>query len=250
MRHPVSRQTNTIFDETFVKNRKAFEVKIAAKAAFGGVELGPSYGYTDEDVKTATENSKATKQFQEGGDATTFFTDGWEKWVSTIDEKPAIIDFKVKPLWNLVQDPTRQNLVRAATEEYLDYVGNAQNPGDSCTAIASAMRQKYDIPLNNGIHYVRDLAGKQSMVFCDFSQSVAGGGWTLAVNKLGGFTGNFQPALAWLAATSINKQRPGLSSDYKLDFETFFDEQKGVEVMLQFNADADKGARAVSLSQA
>ena len=113
-------------------------------------QLGPSYGYTDEDVKTATENSKATKQFQSGGDAETFFKDGWEKWVSTIDQKPAIIDYKVKPLWNLIRDPNRQNLVRAATEEYLDYVGNAQNPGSSCTAIASAMREKYDIPLNNG----------------------------------------------------------------------------------------------------
>ena len=88
------------------------------------------------------------------------------------------------------------------------------------------------------------------MVFCDFSQNMAGGGWTLAVNKRGGFTGNFQPALAWLAATSINKQKPSLASDYKLDFETFFDEQTGVEVMLQFNADAEKGARAVSLSRA
>ena len=73
---------------------------------------------------------------------------------------------------------------------------------------------------------------------------MAGGGWTLAANKLGGWTGSFQSSLSWLESTSINKQRPSLSADYKLDFETFFDEKKGVEVMLQFNADADKGARA------
>lgn len=98
-------QTNTIFSEEYVMSKKSFEVKIQAKALLGGVSLGPSYGYTDDDVKKATENSKATKQFQAGGDATVFFEQGWEAWVSTLDAKPAIMDFKIKPLYYLVPDP-------------------------------------------------------------------------------------------------------------------------------------------------
>ena len=142
----------------------------------------------------------------------------------------------------------RQKLVRDATLYYLDFVGTAANPGQSCIDVREAMKVKYSVPLNSGVFYVRRTGTRSvSMVWCDFDLSVAGGGWTLAVNKQMGWKGSFKPALSWLAETSINTKKPSMSSDYKLPFATFFAGVQGAEIMLQYNPKAFSGSRKSGL---
>jgi hypothetical protein len=200
-------------------------------------------------VKASTENSKATKQFQSGGDASVFFGDGWEKWTGTLSQKPAIISFTLKPVYELIPDKNKRAQVEAAVKDYLNYVGTIQNPGTSCANIYEKMNGKYSTPLDSGRQYIFSAptsaaatAQKLSApVYCDFTSS-SGGGWTLVANKKGGWAGDFKPATAWAADTTVNSDKPSLISDYKLDFAKYFPEGQH-EILLQYNSKAASGAR-------
>ena len=152
----------------------------------------------------------------------------------------------VSPSQLLIVPPStqRRKIVKDATEFYLDFVGTAANPGQSCVEVREAMKIKYSVPLNSGVFYVkRSSTSSNTMVWCDFDLSIAGGGWTLAVNKKLGWNGDFKPALSWLASTAINTKKPSMSSDYKLPFANYFSGVKGTEIMLQYNPTAFSGSR-------
>jgi len=89
-----------------------------------GVDLGFGFGHATNDTKVDQQfaDASTTEMSCVGGDAVLWKNGEWDQWVASVRNAPAAIPgtMQLRPISELVMDPTRRTLLREAIMTYLD----------------------------------------------------------------------------------------------------------------------------------